>query len=131
MLAAATAAVFVCAPAGAAVPGQRPPIDEPPTIKITSIGPYHSGYDTFEGDNHSMLVDTNVNFDTVDWYVNDSFVRTTNGPSRAAVFSHDYPALGSTTGAPIVVKAVAADANGNTDTDQATINVWTKSETVN
>ncbi len=77
-----------------------------------------------------MRADTNVNFDTVDWYVNDSFVRTDNGPSTTSVFSHDYPALGSTTGAAVVVKAVATDAAGNTDTDQATINVWTKSETV-
>ncbi len=113
------------------MPGQRPQIDPPPIFRITSIGPYHSGYDTFEGDSHSMRADTNVNFDTVDWYVNDSFVRTDNGPSTTSVFDHAYADLGSTTGAPIVVKAVAADADGNTYTDRATINVWTKSETVN
>ena len=125
LLAAATAAVFVCAPAGAAAPAPPPPIE------ITAIGPYFSGYDSFEGDNHSMYVNTNVNFDTVDWYVNDSFVRTSDGPSTTSVFSHDYPALGSTTGTAVVVKAVATDADDNTYTDQATINVWTKSETVN
>ena len=112
------------------MPGQRPPIDEPPTIKIISIGPYFSGYDSFEGDYRSMYVNTNMNFDTVDWYVNDSFVWTSDGPNKTSVFSHDYPDLGSTTGAAVVVKAVATDADGNTDTDQATINVWTKSETV-
>ncbi len=121
LLVAATAAVFFGGPAKAAVPMP---------IEITSIGAYYSGYDTFEGDSHSMLVNTNVNYDTVDWYVNDSFVRKSDGPSRTSVFSHNYSGLGSTTGAPVVVKAVAADANGNTDTDQATINVWTKSETV-
>ena len=131
LLVAASAAVFVCAPAGAAVPGQRPLIDPPPIFRITSIGPYLSGYDTFEGVIQGMYVKTNVNFDTVDWYVNDSFVRTSDGPSTTSVFSHAYADLGSTTGAPVVVKAVAADANGDTATDQATINVWTKSETVN
>ena len=79
----------------------------------------------------ACYVKTNVNFDTVDWYVNDSFVRTSDGPSTTSVFSHDYADLGSTTGAAVVVKAVAADADGNTYTDRATINVWTKSETVN
>ncbi|MDE0019929.1 MAG: hypothetical protein OXT69_00915 [Candidatus Poribacteria bacterium] len=55
LLAAATAAVFVCAPAGAAVPGQRPLIDPPQIFRITSIGPYLSGYDTFEGVIQGML----------------------------------------------------------------------------
>ena len=137
MLVAATAAVFVGAPVSAVAQVQPPlpqePIPQQPItlFRITSIGPYHSGYDTFEGDSHSMRADTNVNFDTVDWYVNDSFVRTDNGPSTTSVFNHDYADLGSTTGAPVVVKAVAADANGSTYTARKTINVWTKSETVN
>ena len=142
LLVAATAAVFVGAPVSAVAQVQPPlpqepipqePIPQQPItlFRITSIGPYHSGYDTFEGDSHSMRADTNVNFDTVDWYVNDSFVRTDNGPSTTSVFNHDYADLGSTTGAPVVVKAVAADANGSAYTARKTINVWTKSETVN
>ncbi len=102
-----------------------------------------SATDIFEGDSHTTTASllTNLNGDSlvdrVDWTVeadgddDPEHEWPDDDPGVSSDFDFAYDNLGSTTGAAVVVKAVAADANGNTNTDQATINVWTKSETVN
>ncbi|MDE0021852.1 MAG: hypothetical protein OXT69_10800, partial [Candidatus Poribacteria bacterium] len=133
MLAAATAAFFIGAPGNAAI--------ESETSLITQMTV--SATDIFEGDSHTTTASllTNLNGDSlvdrVDWTVeadgddDPEHEWPDDGPGVSSDFDFAYDNLGSTTGAAVVVKAVAADANGDSDTDQATINVWTKSETVN
>ena len=101
-----------------------------------------SATDIFEGDSHTTTASllTNLNGDSlvdrVDWTVeadsddDPEHEWPDDDPGVSSDFTFTYDGLGSTTGSAVVVKAVAADANGNTNTDQATINVWTKSETV-
>ena len=134
-LAAATAAFFVGAP-GNAVFKLR-------TIEITQMTV--SATDTFEGESHtttaSLVTRPGKNLDNravrVEWTVeadgdNDPEHKwTDNNPGSSSDFTFTYDDLGSTTGAAVVVKAVAFDAEGDSDTDQTTINVWKKSANVN
>ncbi len=138
LLAAATAAFFVCAPAGAVV--------EIETIEITQMTV--SATDIVEGDSHTttasliakpgrILGDLDNRVVRVEWTVeadgddDPEHEWTDNNPGVSSDFTFTYDSLGSTTGSAVVVKAVAFDALGDSDTAETTINVWTKSETVN
>ena len=130
-LAAATAAFFVGAPGNTAIPT---------TSLITQITV--SATDIFEGDSHTTTASllTNLNgeslVDRVVWTVeadgddDPEHTWTDDDPGVSSDFDFAYDDLGSTTGAAVVVEAVAFDAEDNSDTAQATINVWKKSETV-
>ncbi len=101
-----------------------------------------SATDIFEGDSHTTTASllTNLNGDSlvdrVDWTVeadgddDPEHEWPDDDPGVSSDFDFTYDNLGSTTGAAVVVKAVAFDADGDSDTAETTINVWTKSETV-
>ena len=107
-----------------------------------------SATDIFEGESHTATASLVVkpgrildNLDNrpvrVDWTVeadgddDPEHEWTNNNPGASSDFTFTYDGLGSTTGSAVVVKAVAFDALGDSDAAETTINIWTKSETVN
>ncbi len=118
-LAAATAAFFVGAPGNTAIPT---------TSLITQITV--SATDIFEGDSHTTTASllTNLNGDSlvdrVVWTVeadgddDPEHTWTDDDPGVSSDFDFAYDDLGSTTGAAVVVEAVAFDAEDNSDTAQ-------------
>ncbi len=119
-LVAASAAFFVCAPAGA--------------IEITAMTP--SSSETIAGDSsHYIMLYTDVGYAFVQWFVKgadgtEKLVRTNIGNGLGTfdyLSSYDYAGLGSTTGNKVTVKAVAYRNAGNHDdhdTETVEITVW-------
>ncbi|MDE0020521.1 MAG: hypothetical protein OXT69_03945 [Candidatus Poribacteria bacterium] len=117
-LVAATAAFFVCAPAGAVPVADDPPVDHPPVedpvraIQIVKMGQYYPlSSDAIEGEWHTVYVSTDIPFYQVKWYVNGDLKDTsTNTPPTSntdSYFAYEYEGLGSTAGNSVTIKAVA------------------------
>ena len=116
------AAFFLCERAASVL---QNPTDEPQDpIQIASIAPYYSASETQEGDAHSIRIETNMSYETVEWRGGaDEPAMTASGPGAASVFSHTYDGLGTEDGNDVVVTAAVTDADENTATAEQTITV--------
>lgn len=115
-LVAATAAVFVCAPASA--------------IQITEMIPYMHLYEVDEFTENPIYVTTDSDFARVEWSVNGSSVWTDDGtengddPDTSSNYSPSFRGMAGVGWAYIPVKAVAYDGNGGSHSQTITIKVW-------
>ena len=120
MLAAATAAVFVCAPAGA--------------IQITSTSPSGSYWDpsyVLEHTNNMVEIRTNIDFERVEWNFGGEIKKrdngTENGTDTHSWFIPSLEGLGRPWGSKRAVTATAYGNDGTSVSETIWLNVWSAS----